>query len=110
MTNIQPQLHSLNAGPWKSLETWERKLVSDAGKELYIVAGGMFDSKPKKIGPGISVPKSSYRITVVLEPGQAANDVTKDTPVYAVVMPNGVRLRPHIGTVRSPLVPRVQGV
>jgi len=45
MTNIQPQLHSLNAGPWKSLETWERKLVSDAGKELYIVAGGMFDSK-----------------------------------------------------------------
>ena len=31
MTNMQPQLHTLNAGPWKSLETWERKLASTSG-------------------------------------------------------------------------------
>jgi len=50
------------------------------------VAGGIFGSTPKKIGPGIAVPKANYRITVVLDHG--STNVTTVTPVYAVVMLN----------------------
>jgi endonuclease G, mitochondrial len=93
MTNMQPQLHALNAGPWKSLETYERKLANDEGTDVYVLAGGIFGAAPKKIGPGIAVPKANYRITVVLDHG--STKVTTATPVYAVVMPNADAAKGH---------------
>jgi len=87
MTNMQPQLHSLNAGPWKSLETYERGLAA-SGKQVEIVAGGVFTNSTATIGPGIAVPTANFKILVVQEPGQTASDVTTSTPVYAVIMPN----------------------
>jgi endonuclease G len=103
MTNMQPQVHALNAGPWEGLEAWERGQAGQ-GLRLYIVAGGLFDAAPPTIGPGVVVPRASYKILVVLEPGQNAASVTTLTPVYAVVMPNdpvvsGTRWQQHLVTV-----------
>jgi endonuclease G len=88
MTNMQPQKHELNAGPWEELESFERTLASDQGKQVFIMAGGIFDAMPPTIGKGIAVPRASYKIVVVLAPGQGASDVTADTTLYAVIMPN----------------------
>jgi endonuclease G len=88
MTNMQPQKHELNAGPWEELETFERTLATAQGKEVFIVAGGIFDAQPPTIGPGIAVPRASYKIVVALTPGQGVGGVTVDTPLYAVIMPN----------------------
>jgi endonuclease G len=87
MTNMQPQLHNLNAGPWEALETLERTLTANQ-KDVYIVAGGIFDASPATIGPGIAVPKANFKIIVVLDPGQGPADVTDTTPIYAAIMPN----------------------
>jgi endonuclease G len=88
MTNMQPQKHELNAGPWEELETFERSLVDSQGKQVFIMAGGIFDPQPPTIGPGIAVPRANYKIVVALSPGQGVADVTVDTPLYAVIMPN----------------------
>jgi endonuclease G len=92
MTNIQPQTHALNAGPWERLETYERALAVQ-GRQIFIVAGGLFSAAvapQKKIGPGIAVPTASFKVLVVLEAGQGPADVTDGTSVYAVIMPNTV--------------------
>lgn len=94
MTNMQPQVHALNAGPWKSLETYEREQAA-AGKAVLVVAGGVFSASPKTIGPSIAVPGSSFRITVVLDPGEGPDDMTAATPVIATVMPNDTSARGH---------------
>jgi endonuclease G len=91
MTNIQPQTHALNAGPWERLETYERALVGQ-GRQVFIVAGGLFSAAaaPQTIGPGIAVPTASFKVLVVLEAGQGPADVTAWTTMYAVIMPNTV--------------------
>lgn len=90
MTNMLPQVHALNAGPWKGIETYERELVTKAGKDVYVVAGGIFGANPSTIGRGVAVPASSYRVTIVVEPGQGPLDATNATPVLAVEMPNDI--------------------
>jgi endonuclease G len=88
MTNMLPQWHELNAGPWEGLETFERGLAATDKKEVYIISGGIYDAAPTTIGPGIAVPKSCFKIVVVLDGGQGPCDVTLSTPIYAVIMPN----------------------
>jgi endonuclease G len=89
MTNMEPQLHELNAGPWEKLEQYERSRASVPDKELYIVAGGVFDEQPPKtIGHGVAVPRAMFKIIVELSSGQGAKDVTTATPTVAVEMPN----------------------
>lgn len=93
LTNAQPQEHGLNAGPWEKLEIHERELAK-RGKELYVVAGGIFEEEPKRIGKDrnrahqIAVPHANYKIIVVLERGQDAHSVEPNTPVIAAIMPN----------------------
>jgi endonuclease G, mitochondrial len=87
MTNMQPQLPALNRGPWKDLESFSRMLVR-SGKEVQIVTGGVFEGATTTIGPGIAVPSANFKVVVVLDPGQGVADVTVDTTVYAIVMPN----------------------
>jgi len=86
-TNIEPQLHELNAGPWEQLESHARKLVQ-RGAELYVVAGGVFSAPFPTIGNGVAVPAANFKIIVVLEQGQGPSDVSESTEVLAVLMPN----------------------
>ena len=88
MTNVAPQLHELNAGPWQALEAYERHRAGNPDSMLYIVAGGVYDTDPKMIGHGIAVPRATFKIVVLLRRGQGARDVTAATPTLAVEMPN----------------------
>jgi endonuclease G len=103
MTNIMPQLHELNAGPWEQLEERERELAKRSGTELFIIAGGVFANPPPTIGHGVAVPKADYKIIVVLHQGESAADVKSGTEVIAAMMPNeqGVGMRPWTDFVTS---------
>ena len=87
-TNMQPQLHELNAGPWEKLEIYERELASRPGAVLYIVAGGIFSSPPPTIGEGVAVPAANFKIIAVMREGEGAADVTDQTQIVTVIMPN----------------------
>ncbi len=88
MTNMQPQKGALNSGPWAQLEECARDLARDSDQEVFIVAGGVFTPKDKLIGKGIAVPSANFKILVSLRHGQGLSDVTTDTSVIAVIMPN----------------------
>lgn len=91
MTNILPQYHDLNAGPWLRLEEHCEKLSKRENKQLYVMAGGIFSSSKrsaKVIGKDVAVPDKFFKIVVILESGQGASDVQSSTPVIAVIMPN----------------------
>ncbi len=92
MTNILPQTHDLNAGPWLSLETYCEVLAKKKNTELYLIAGGIYDKNPPYLngkGKGrVAIPKSTWKIVVVLERGQGLESITKDTRIIAVNMPN----------------------
>lgn len=88
LTNILPQRHDLNAGPWLRLEEHCQELAQKQRRDLHVVAGGLFGSRPDTIGNGVAVPEAFFKIVVVLERGQKAPDVGPSTPVIAVIMPN----------------------
>ena len=94
MSNITPQKHGMNAGPWEGLETYSRVLAKE-GNELYILCGHGFESKDPtraaRIGRNaIAVPDFGWKILLVL-PEQRGNDLARisaETRVIAVKMPN----------------------
>ena len=91
MTNILPQYHDLNAGPWLRLEEYCEKLSRREGHELFILSGGVFPPGKRVsdvIGKNVAVPKTFFKIVVILDAGQGPNDVQTSTPVIAVIMPN----------------------
>ncbi|WP_309722834.1 DNA/RNA non-specific endonuclease, partial [Armatimonas sp.] len=91
MSNITPQAHGMNAGPWEQLESYCRQLAQD-GNEIYITCGhGFTDQKYKTLGKaGIAVPDFGWKIILVL-PEKGGNDlarINEQTRVIAVKMPN----------------------
>ncbi len=97
-TNVHPQVHELNAGPWEDLEKHERELAR-AGKDVYVVAGGLFDRDPPRIGHDldplhrVAVPRASFKVIVALEHGQRAEHVSPSTIAIAAAMPNTREVR-----------------
>ncbi|MEB3341216.1 DNA/RNA non-specific endonuclease [Okeania sp.] len=87
---------------WYNLEGYARdQLVLTEGKELYIISGG-FGSAPLPNNPpipanhplrvnGINYPEATWKVIVVLEPGQGVADITEDTRVIGVITPNNAR-------------------
>jgi endonuclease G len=90
MTNILPQTPTLNQQTWLSLEYECERLCKVEGKELYIIAGGVFSNQPKRLNGKVAVPDSCWKIIAVLEKGQKPKDITKSTKIIAVMMNNGV--------------------
>ena len=91
MTNMTPQAHGLNAGPWEQLESYCRTLTKQ-GYELYIVCGHGFSAPTHNtIGTAkIAVPDYAWKIVVIL-PERSGNDLARinaQTRVIAVRMPN----------------------
>ncbi len=95
MTNITPQTHDMNGGPWQDLEEFCQTLVGGS-RELLIYCGHGFTSSQRTfIGPrNIPVPDFAWKIVVVLPKSTNANTtdllsrVTMRTRVIAVRMPN----------------------
>jgi endonuclease G len=96
-TNMEPQLHELNAGPWERFEEYERQRA-ERGAVLYIVAGGVFSAPFPTIGKGVAVPAANFKIIVVLADGASARDVDDATEVLAVLMPNERGVGEHAWT------------
>lgn len=94
MTNMVPQKHALNAGPWEELEKRERQLAL-GGHVLYIVAGALFDRDPPRIGRGVAVPRATYKVIVDLARGDGPAAVAPTTPVIAAIMPNDDAVAGH---------------
>lgn len=87
MTNMMPQTPDNNRNTWGNLEDYCRELVS-LGKELYIVAGP-FGSLGEPLKGKVTVPKSTWKIVVVLDsPGSELNGIIANTRVIAVNIPN----------------------
>lgn len=89
-TNLLPQYHDLNAGPWLRLEEFCQFLSVRKKKELYIICGGIFPKNYQTIGKrnNVAVPSHCFKIIVVLESGQGVKDVNENTTVLAAIMPN----------------------
>lgn len=87
-TNILPQRHDLNAGPWLRLEDYCQQLAKNDRKEMFVTAGPIYGAHPPTIGHGVAVPESFFKIVVVLDRGQGPADVSPSTRVIAVIMPN----------------------
>ncbi len=96
MTNMLPQVHELNDGPWKKLEEHERELTRNGDEAVYIVAGGLFADTQPKIGRGVSVPVATYKIIVALRADQTVTQVTAETDVIGVIMPNDASVGGHV--------------
>jgi endonuclease G len=85
MTNIAPQVHGLNGGPWEKLERYSRSMARrDAN--LYIIAG-QYGSKGK-IDGRIIIPSNFWKVIVVIENGGDISSADSGTRVIAVDMPN----------------------
>ena len=88
-TNIIPQYHALNAGPWLRLEEYVEHLCKEGSRELFIIAGPIYhDTSRTTIGRGVRVPAECFKIIVILPKGHGADAVTAQTPTIAVRMPN----------------------
>jgi endonuclease G len=88
LTNMVPQAASSNRGPWAALEDYSRSLAQ-AGKELFIIAGGTFSASSPAIGSGVKVPDRTFKVIVILDaPRQGPGDVTTSTRVIGILMPN----------------------
>jgi endonuclease G len=88
MTNMIPQAADNNRGTWRELEEYARELA-EQGKELYLVAGGYGNVGTIGRGEKITVPTNTWKVIAVLDrPGQGIADITPQTRVIAVDMPN----------------------
>jgi endonuclease G, mitochondrial len=89
-TNLLPQTHDLNAGPWLRLEEFCQYLAQRKKKELYVICGGIYPKNYQRIGKrnNVAVPERCFKIVVLLERGQKAKDVSENTVIIAAIMPN----------------------
>jgi endonuclease G, mitochondrial len=85
MTNISPQTHDLNTGPWEKLETYSRSLAK-RNSTLYIITGQY--GEDGKVRNKITIPTNFWKIVVVLPNNVDVSAISKDTRIIAVDMPN----------------------
>lgn len=62
MSNISPQRHALNAGPWKEFE--QRVATSYPARfgEVWVVCGPLFTADPARLPAGVAIPDAFYLI------------------------------------------------
>ncbi len=95
MSNMVPQSHHCNAGPWGEFEEYCRLLAAQ-GNEMYIVAGPLGQGGLGVNGPAthisrgrVEVPAFVWKVVIVLPNG--SNDryrIDECTRTIAVIMPN----------------------
>jgi endonuclease G len=89
MSNMMPQTPDNNRNTWGNLEDYSRELVSQ-GKELYIIAGPV--GSKGKLKNLVTIPQSTWKIVVVLDPDAGLKGITANTRVIAVNIPNDEQL------------------
>ena len=106
MTNMYPQHGSLNRGIWKLLETSVRGWSAQQNQTFTIYIGALYTGGEKRIGSGVLVPESYYKIVINQQTGQVAgwmfphkapygnlgNDLTKfRAPINGIEQAAGVK-------------------
>ena len=91
MTNMLPQAADNNQGPWNDMEEDLNDLAS-AGKELYIMAGGIYGANPKTLRDSgkVQIPDYTWKVAVIMPAAGTASSVDyfDDFEIIAVKMPN----------------------
>ena len=92
LTNILPQAANNNQGPWSQFENYLNDLVRQQGKEVYVIAGGIYAANPQTLkGEGkVQIPDYTWKIAVIENAGKGLGDVhgVSDVQVIVVKMPN----------------------
>jgi DNA/RNA endonuclease G (NUC1) len=90
MSNIVPQYHDLNGGPWEQFEGYCQDQAT-AGNELLIISGpnSFNGSLINTTGP-VYIPGYTWKVVAIVPAGSgtAASRMTNDTRIIAVEMPN----------------------
>uniref|UniRef100_UPI0020C4BFFA DNA/RNA non-specific endonuclease n=1 Tax=Oscillatoria sp. HE19RPO TaxID=2954806 RepID=UPI0020C4BFFA len=102
-TNLLPQeIDNNRHGAWRKLETFSLGIVKYRGWEVYNIAGGsgsqnlFYEPQDPLNVYNINIPEFMWNVFLVLKPGQGIQDVTIDTPVVAVNLPNFIQNPPDI--------------
>ncbi len=74
LSNITPQKRNLNRGPWKNLESAERKLVKHY-ENAYVLTGPYYDNKNIVKGPSIArfayrIPSGYWKVIAIKQGGE----------------------------------------
>ncbi|PTY04249.1 hypothetical protein DB347_20345 [Opitutaceae bacterium EW11] len=88
MTNMVPQRHGLNAGPWKSVETEERTDWVTTYHDLWTIAGPVYTNAPDEpVNPAmrygvkqICIPVACFKIVVARDSAGAVHAVAYIMP------------------------------
>jgi len=64
MSNITPQKHALNAGPWRRLEEKIATSYTARFGEVWVMAGPVFGEKPVRLARKVAVPEAFFMIVV----------------------------------------------
>ena len=86
MSNVTPQLHALNAGLWKELETKIATSYPARYGEVWVIVGPVFGANPQRLRGGVAVPEAFFLIVVDENEGKLrtlAFLVPQDTPAAA---------------------------
>jgi endonuclease G len=92
LTNIVPQKAELNQRIWLQLENYCEQLCKKEGKNLYVIAGGKYKKRPKKIAKKIAIPDSCWKVILVLDSGKTIENIDSNTQIIAVMMPTKSRI------------------
>ncbi|HEX8692235.1 MAG TPA: DNA/RNA non-specific endonuclease [Longimicrobium sp.] len=90
MTNIVPQYHDLNGGPWARFEQYLQDLAQNQNKEIYVIAGATGNRGTLNGAGKVQIPTYTYKIALIMPYGQGLANVTSTSSitVIAVDMPN----------------------
>ncbi|MEO1590944.1 MAG: DNA/RNA non-specific endonuclease [Cyanobacteria bacterium J06632_22] len=92
MTNIFPQTAANNRGPWREFENYGRDLIYQQGKSLYVL-GGIYGQRDSLADGKITVPSRTWKVMLIFDtPNPTAANVTPQTEIIAVDMPNSRRI------------------
>lgn len=64
MSNITPQLHSLNAGLWRELEMKIATSYPARYEEVWVLTGPVFGAEPRRLRGGVVVPDAFFLIVI----------------------------------------------
>ncbi len=86
MSNIVPQQHSLNAGPWKDLELRAATSYAARFREVWVMAGPVFGSQPQRLRGGVAVPEACWMVMLDEHEGRVRTQafvIPQDVPADA---------------------------
>jgi DNA/RNA endonuclease G (NUC1) len=92
LTNILPQAAANNQGPWSKFENALNDMARNDGKEIYVVAGGIYSDTARtlKNEGKVLIPITTWKVAVIMPGGEGLANVQSpsDLTVIAINMPN----------------------